>query len=513
MRCSSRYDVTEHTPHPAGADRVAGGCSRGGPGGRPDRAPRERGAGQRRRHRRTGRPRPEISASWRRVRGRRLAPGGEPAVAPLVGRRGRGAGVRRSRAGAAAAAAARVARARRRRRPARGRVRHRRAGAVAARAARRAAPRRPARLRRRVGLDRGQRRHQRDRDLPGRRASRCRSHGAEHYVERTPGGPARPRRSTTRGPATVLGAVDVSGPAPPCTPLDAGARRTPPPGSPRPRCAPRTSAACDRLRAYAAPLLARRRRPRAGRRPGRPRRGGTGFAAPGAAGRCPPTCRRRRPGCPTLGAVAVEPLPGGWLVPPRRRGHGAGHPARARPDRATPQLRVTTPSDSWAHAPTPRHAEILLALARHPEGRSAAELADDLFGDPTRVGHRARRGVAAAADARARCWRPSPTGCAGGGGSHPVRSECPADADGGRRRRRWLADQRVGLAGVEELEHRRRGPRRRSRCRGRGRRSSAVPSAGRRLGEGALVQPGQQVVARAARAGGAGRAGRRRSAR
>lgn len=32
-----------------------------------------------------------------------------------------------------------------------------------------------------------------------------------------------------------------------------------------------------------------------------------------------------------------------------------------------------------------RHAEILLALARAPWGRSAAELADDLFADPART--------------------------------------------------------------------------------------------------------------------------------
>ncbi|MGY1692550.1 hypothetical protein [Geodermatophilus sp. SYSU D01105] len=32
-----------------------------------------------------------------------------------------------------------------------------------------------------------------------------------------------------------------------------------------------------------------------------------------------------------------------------------------------------------------RHAEILLALAEHRAGRSAAELAGDLFGDPART--------------------------------------------------------------------------------------------------------------------------------
>jgi hypothetical protein len=40
---------------------------------------------------------------------------------------------------------------------------------------------------------------------------------------------------------------------------------------------------------------------------------------------------------------------------------------------------------SWRHDISPRHAEILLVLAMFPAGRSAPELAADLYGDRTRV--------------------------------------------------------------------------------------------------------------------------------
>ena len=46
---------------------------------------------------------------------------------------------------------------------------------------------------------------------------------------------------------------------------------------------------------------------------------------------------------------------------------------------------MSTASHAWQHQPSPRHAEILLALIRSPEGRTAAQLADDLFADPSRV--------------------------------------------------------------------------------------------------------------------------------
>ena len=91
---------------------------------------------------------------------------------------------------------------------------------------------------------------------------------------------------------------------------------------------------------------------------------------------------------PALGMVRAEPLPGGWLL---RVLEGDA----ADPDSATsllldlsasePSVEVTGASSVWTHRPSPRHAEILLALVRHRDGRSAAQLADDLFGDRSRT--------------------------------------------------------------------------------------------------------------------------------
>ncbi|UUZ58900.1 hypothetical protein [Nocardioides sp. B-3] len=140
--------------------------------------------------------------------------------------------------------------------------------------------------------------------------------------------------------------------------------------------------ALERLRAYAAPVVARV----GGRTPAVDPSGHiaavTGFTAPDRLV-LPADLSAESTWLPALGAVTVEPLPGGWLV---RLGDGD----RAATDpvldlRAGRELRVSTASHSWRHQPSPRHAEILLALIRSPEGRTAAQLADDLFADPSRV--------------------------------------------------------------------------------------------------------------------------------
>jgi len=95
---------------------------------------------------------------------------------------------------------------------------------------------------------------------------------------------------------------------------------------------------------------------------------------------------------PTLGTCAVEPLADGWLVRPlgsppaevAEQSEGARiHLDLRRPDR--PELRVLGAAGSWSHTPSPRHAELLLLLALHPDGLSAARLAGELFGDPSRT--------------------------------------------------------------------------------------------------------------------------------
>ncbi|GAA2100085.1 GAF domain-containing protein [Kitasatospora saccharophila] len=95
---------------------------------------------------------------------------------------------------------------------------------------------------------------------------------------------------------------------------------------------------------------------------------------------------------PTLGECAVEPLADGWLVRPAslRPAEIAERAESAvleldlrRPDR--PELRVRGSAGAWSHSPSPRHAELLLLLALHRDGLSAARLAEALFADPART--------------------------------------------------------------------------------------------------------------------------------
>lgn len=90
---------------------------------------------------------------------------------------------------------------------------------------------------------------------------------------------------------------------------------------------------------------------------------------------------------PPLGLCSVEPLAGGWLlrdsdepVPP-----GA---TRIALDLTQPRrwsVTVSGSAGSWSHELSPRHAELLYLLAVHRAGRSAAGLAEDVFGDQGRT--------------------------------------------------------------------------------------------------------------------------------
>jgi hypothetical protein len=85
-----------------------------------------------------------------------------------------------------------------------------------------------------------------------------------------------------------------------------------------------------------------------------------------------------------LGPVLAEPVPGGWLL----RLCSAGEQETRLVLDVTgprPHLAVTGGGGSWQGPLGRRHAEILFALAAAPAGRTAAELAEDLFGDPTRT--------------------------------------------------------------------------------------------------------------------------------
>ncbi|WP_105968906.1 helix-turn-helix domain-containing protein [Streptomyces geranii] len=96
------------------------------------------------------------------------------------------------------------------------------------------------------------------------------------------------------------------------------------------------------------------------------------------------------PGCrwlPTLGLCAVEPLAGGWLLRATAEPQPQGA-TRIVLDLGGPRRRSVTvsgPAGSWTHELSPRHAELLYLLALRPAGRSAAGLAEDVFGDPART--------------------------------------------------------------------------------------------------------------------------------
>ncbi|MFF7359331.1 GAF domain-containing protein [Streptomyces sp. NPDC008125] len=94
---------------------------------------------------------------------------------------------------------------------------------------------------------------------------------------------------------------------------------------------------------------------------------------------------------PSLGMCRVEPLPGGWLV---QVADGASQNASDGPPRRVvldlgragqPVVHVAGPVGTWTQRLSPRHAEMLYALALRKEGCTASELAAEIFGDGTRT--------------------------------------------------------------------------------------------------------------------------------
>jgi len=90
---------------------------------------------------------------------------------------------------------------------------------------------------------------------------------------------------------------------------------------------------------------------------------------------------------PAFGACTVEPLAEGWLV---RAAAGPVPQGATRIviDLGQPRrwsVRVLGGAEDWVRELSPRHAELLYLLAVHRAGRSAAELARDVFGDPDRT--------------------------------------------------------------------------------------------------------------------------------
>ncbi|MDH6142015.1 hypothetical protein P3T35_004036 [Kitasatospora sp. GP30] len=95
---------------------------------------------------------------------------------------------------------------------------------------------------------------------------------------------------------------------------------------------------------------------------------------------------------PSLGECAVEPLADGWLVRPLSDSAEAVSEqvlgARLVLDLSSadhPTIAVRGGVGNWSHPLSPRHAELLLLLATHQAGRTATQLAEGLFGDPSRA--------------------------------------------------------------------------------------------------------------------------------
>lgn len=91
---------------------------------------------------------------------------------------------------------------------------------------------------------------------------------------------------------------------------------------------------------------------------------------------------------PSLGECDVEPLPGGWLLRPIG---DEADPVLAQVtldlhDTATSVLEMVGRFGTWRREISLRHAEILLILATCGDGRTATDLAADLYGDAGRVG-------------------------------------------------------------------------------------------------------------------------------
>jgi hypothetical protein len=208
-------------------------------------------------------------------------------------------------------------------------------------------------------------------------------HSTEHFVRTHHGWTcaAAPLRDPRDG--RLLGVVDVSGPAAGAHPatlslVSAVARVA------EGELRMRHWEAVDRLRSLAAPLLARV--------PGQALAvdfdgwpaAVTGMAPPGRMA-LPAGARAGRTWLPSLGLCDLEPLPGGWLV---RVGGERPRPSRVVLDLSGPRswtVAVSGEAGGWVHRLSPRHAELLYVLAAHRPGRTAAELAQDLFGDPGRA--------------------------------------------------------------------------------------------------------------------------------
>ncbi len=208
---------------------------------------------------------------------------------------------------------------------------------------------------------------------------------AEHFVRSLHPWSCAGAPITDPRDGTLLGAVDISGPLDSLHPamlalVGSVAKLA------EARLRERHMTALERLRTVSAPLLARV----GGRALAVDTRGWTAGVtgmAPVDRLALPKSFKAGYQRLPALGVCTVEPLPGGWLVRARAAQEPLGT-ARVVLDLRGPHcwsVTVRGSAGEWTHQLSPRHAELLYLLAVHRAGRSAAQLAADLFGDAART--------------------------------------------------------------------------------------------------------------------------------
>ncbi|MEU5902100.1 MULTISPECIES: GAF domain-containing protein [Streptomyces] len=211
---------------------------------------------------------------------------------------------------------------------------------------------------------------------------------AEHFVQTHHSWTCAGAPVTDPRDGRLLGVVDVSGPLRTIHPatlalVDSVAKL----GEARLR--DRHVTALDRLRAVAAPVLARLD----GRALAVDVHGWTAAVTgmpPADRLTLPKSFGAGRTWLPSLGPCLVEPLPGGWLLRPEDPGDVPRPVAATRLvlDVSSPRrwtLSVLGGAHDWTHELSPRHAELLYLLCTYRTGRTASGLAEDMFGDPART--------------------------------------------------------------------------------------------------------------------------------
>ncbi|MFF3753310.1 GAF domain-containing protein [Streptomyces sp. NPDC002018] len=214
-----------------------------------------------------------------------------------------------------------------------------------------------------------------------------RVHAAEHFVHTLHNWTCAASPVHDPRDGRLLGVVDVSGPARTFHPMTLALV------SSMARLAEgelreRHGRAVERLRSVAAPIMCRLG---GGRALAVDAHGWTAAVtgmAPVDRLILPTPFRAGRVLLPSLGMCTVEPLPGGWLIQVDEERPREEIPSRVVLDLSRPRrssVAVSGPAGGWTQELSPRHAELLYLLAVHRNGRSAAELAADVFGDPTRT--------------------------------------------------------------------------------------------------------------------------------